>query len=685
MKQKALALLRSNRLIEAKALLKQACKADRRDAEAWCLLGRINGILKNFAEMESCSRKAIRITPDYAEAHNNLGVALEAQGRLDEAIASYRHAVRAMPDYLNAHFNLGNALAAVGRPDQAAESYRRALQLNPDDAEIHNALGIALAAQGKTPDALMSFERALHIAPRYAAVYNNAGRAFMDTGQLDKAVASFEQASRLQPAAHTYDNLGLAYAKSNRFDRAIENYERAVELKPDFADAHNHLAGAFLNQGSVDKAIESFRHAMGIEPDHVAAQNLLLSLNYSGTDPMAIFREHVTWGERRILAHRSTASFANIPDPSRRLRIGYVSPDFRQHSVAFFFEAILASHDPDNVETLCYANVERPDCVTDRLRRIACHWRDIRRVADGEAAEMIRSDGIDILVDLAGHTSQNRLAVFALKPAPVQVTYLGYPNTTGLRAIDYRLTDTVADPPGQEAVHTEELVHLPRGFLCYAPPEAAPAISPLPAAERGCVTYGSFNHLAKMTHEVIRVWAGILQRAAGARLVLKNRSFQDSSVRDRYKALFAQEGITAERIDLLGFVPSSTDHLGLYHRIDIALDTFPYNGTTTTCEALWMGVPVITIAGNRHAGRVGASLLTRVGLTDLIADTQDEYVDVAVRLAHDVERLAALRTGLRGQLARSPVCDGKAFAEQLEEAYRNMWGRWCARVQDAAG
>jgi predicted O-linked N-acetylglucosamine transferase (SPINDLY family) len=315
--------------------------------------------------------------------------------------------------------------------------------------------------------------------------------------------------------------------------------------------------------------------------------------------------------------------------------------------------------------------------MTERLKQRSHHWHNIRGKTDDDVAALIRADAIDILIDLAGHTENNRLPVFARKPAPVQVTYLGYPNTTGLRTIDYRLTDIEADPPGQEPYHTEQLVRLPHGFLCYTSPPDAPAVTALPTSTVGHVTFGSFNNLAKMTPEVIGLWAQILKAIPGSRLVIKNKSMKDGPTRERYLALFRETGITEDRLDFVAWIPEAADHLGAYAHVDIALDTFPYNGTTTTCEALWMGVPVITLAGERHAARVGVSLLTRVGLTELIAQSPEEYVKLAVELAADTERLVQLRAGMRERMKHSPLCDAKSFTRDLETAYRGMWREWC--------
>jgi predicted O-linked N-acetylglucosamine transferase (SPINDLY family) len=434
-----------------------------------------------------------------------------------------------------------------------------------------------------------------------------------------------------------------------------------------------------MTLGLTQEAEQCYYRALQIRPDYAKTYHaLLIAANYHSDDPERIMREHLAWGEHHRSLKPEENRFANPPDPQRRLRLGYVSPDFRTHSVAFFLEPLLAHHDPATVEVYAYAHVPRPDAVTERLKTRVQGWRDIHGLSDDQVADLIRQDRIDILVDLAGHTANNRLLVFARKPAPIQVTYLGYPNTTGLTAIDYRLTDALADPPGEtERYHTETLIRLPHGFLCYQPPSHAPAVAPPPAAVNGYVTFGSFNNLAKVTPKVVEVWARILKAVEGARVVMKNKSFSDAATRERCHEQFIRHGIERERIALRDRLTALEDHLGLYHQIDLALDTFPYHGTTTTCEALWMGVPVITLAGHTHAARVGVSLLTRVGLPELIAQNEDDYVERAVALAQDLPRLTELRATLRQRMTQSPLCDAPAFTRNLEAAYREMWRGWC--------
>ncbi|MEW6330081.1 MAG: hypothetical protein AB1560_01340 [Pseudomonadota bacterium] len=368
---------------------------------------------------------------------------------------------------------------------------------------------------------------------------------------------------------------------------------------------------------------------------------------------------------------------ANDRSPGRRLKIGYVSSDFRRHSVAWFIEPVLAQHDRERFEVHCYANHFQEDEVTRRIMSHADHWCRIFGTPDEGVADQIRADRIDILVDLNGHTAMNRLLVFARKPAPVQVTWLGYPNTTGLSAMDYRLTDGFADPVGQTGhLHSEKLVRLPECFSCYQPPADAPAVSELPARNKGRVSFGSFNKLNKITPGVMKLWAGILRAVPGSRLILKSTGLGEPAMQQTVRDAFMRREVTPDRIELLGHDPSSAGHLGRYADIDIGLDPFPYNGTTTTCEALWMGVPVVTLAGKVHAGRVGVSQMSNLGLTELIARTPEEYIAITTSLARNLEDLARLRSELRDRLLASPLTDAPRFTRNLEQAYHNMWEDW---------
>lgn len=617
-KQRALALFQNRRFAEAAKLYAEICQIDPRDAQAWCALSTIYGCLNDHVAAMRCAQQAIEIDPGYADAHNNLSSAYRAQGLHEHAEASARQALKSAPNHASALLNLGHAARTLNRLTEAVAAYEYARELNPRDAEIYVGLGLARTAQ-------------------------------------------------------------------LRYDEAISHYQQALRLKPDFAAAYNALGAALGAIGNDNAAVAAYRNAVasavGDDPTiEISHHNMLFTLSYAlGAHAHTVFAEHVKWGQR----------YASVPpyrherlstELNRPLRVGYVSADLRQHSVGYFIEPILANHDHSAFEVFCYANMANPDAKTEQLQSMKVHWRSIYGKVDAEATELIRSDQIDILVDLSGHTMGNRLTVFACKPAPVQVTYLGYPNTTGLPQMDFRLTDTLSDPPGQEKFHTETLVSLPHGFLCYQPPSDAPPVEPPPVTHSGHITFGSFNALHKINQTGLDLWSAILQETPGSRLILKNKALRDAPTRERYLARLAEGGISADRVELLGWVASSADHLALYHRLDIALDTFPYCGTTTTCEALWMGVPVVTLAGTRHIERVGLSLLTRVGLPELAAADRNEYVRIATELARDVDRLAALRSELRERVRQSPLCDAEGFTHSLEATYRQMWRDWIAKT-----
>ena len=567
----------------------------------------------------------------------------------------------------------------AGRVEEALGCCQEVLRRHPDLAEVHHSLGALLVELGRLDEAVEAYRQAACLRPTWAEPLHSLGDVLHERGRLAEATHTFEQALRLEPgSARALGNLGAVLEQQGRFDEALECYRNALAIKPDSAPVVNNLGTLYYQAGRLEEAVAAYRRALALQPDFaVAGSNLLCCMNYlEGLDPAAVRAEYEAWTRRH--AAPALALHPNEPDPDRRLRIGYVSPDFRAHSVAWFIEPVLRAHDAERFEVYCYASVARSDEVTARLKGLCPQWRDIRHLTDARAAEAIRADGIDILVDLAGHTSHNRLLLFARKPAPVEVTWLGYPNTTGLRAINYRLTDALADPPGTtEAWHTEELVRLPQCFLSYQPPVGAPEPGAPPADSGGGITFGSFNNISKVTPETVALWAEVLRGAPGASLLLKSGALAVETVRRRLADQFGRHGVAPNRLQMHGVLPSHCNHLEMYRQVDIGLDTYPYHGTTTTCEALWMGVPVLTLAGRRHVSRVGVSLLENAGLGELVVDSRERYVRLAIALAEDRARLRRWRAGLREQMARSALTDAARFTRNLEEAYRWMWRRWC--------
>jgi protein O-GlcNAc transferase len=578
---------------------------------------------------------------EQARKHYNLGKAFKDRGQLTDAIANYREALRWLPAFPEAHNNLGVALKACGRIDEAVASYREALRLRPDFPDAHNNLGNVLLARAQRAEATACFREALRLRPSFPEAHNNLGNALLSQKDLAGALACYRQAVALRPEfVQALVNQGNVLVRLGEVAEAVVCLQRALALQPAAAQIHSHLLGA-----------------MHYLPDY---------------DRQRLFDEHVLWGRRHAAQPRR---HDNDRSPERVLRVGFLSPDFLgQHPVTFFIEPILAHRDRSRFHVTCYAAASAADAGTDRLRALADNWQTIADLSDDEAADRIASDRIDILVDLAGHTSNNRLLIFARKPAPVQVTHFGYPDTTGLYAIDYRITDAYADPPGQsEAFATERLFRLPDVAWCYqAGP--APDVGPLPARASGSITFGNLNNFTKLNARALALWSRILHCVPGSRLMLRAEIGPETD--QKLSRFLAEHRIIGSRLELIGSQPRQA-YLELYNRIDIALDPFPYNGGVTTCDALWMGVPVIGLAGNSYVSRQGVSLLSNLGMADWIAATEDEYVMKSKARANDLVRLQEIRSGLRQRVQLSAIGDGARFTRQLEDAYRSMWRHWC--------
>jgi protein O-GlcNAc transferase len=669
---------------EAVQCYRRAIEADPAFTPAHFNLGLLHLAAGRYHEAEAAFRATLRLKEQFPEAWVALADALEEQGRDTEALEALNRAIAQRADYEGALMNASILLQKMGRLDEAEPSYRRVIAVAQDSAAAHNNLGNVLHTLGRNAEAEACFRRSLELAPASAAAHSNLGNVLRELGRYAESEASCRQALSLDPRLpEAHNHLGTVLQAVGRASESEASLRQALALRPDYRDAHNSLGNSLKDLGRLEEAEESFRRALVLDPDDRGARdNFLLVLNYTDRHSRgAVFEEHLDWARRHEAPSVSARKvLANVPDPQRRLRVGYVSPDFRRHSVAYFIEPVLARHDRAAFEVYCYSNVGLPDAMTAHLLQLADHARNIAGQSDEAAAQVVRDDEIDILVDLAGHTAGHRLGLFALQPAPVQATYLGYPNTTGLEAIGWRITDGYADPPdGGDAFHSEALARLPKTFLCFQPPAEAPEVAPPPFLANAFITFGSFNVLPKMTPEVIRAWSQLLERVPRSRLLLKALGLGDAASRSHVIAQFGKHGIVAERITALSMEGTLQAHLARYHEMDIALDPFPFNGTTTTLEALWMGVPVVALAGDRHSGRVGASLLANAGLTDLVARTAQEYVDIAVQLAADSERLSTLRGTMRERIAASPLRDQAGFMRALEDAYRGMWKSWCGR------
>ncbi len=619
--------------------------------------------------------RLVESQPQWAEARVNLGLVLQAQHRFEEAIACVQAAIDSAPQVATAHIALGNILRDAGRPDAALAAYAAANAIAPDVIALNNC-GAIHANRRDWQAAITCYRTALALAPRYRTLWENLGTALEGDGMRDDALAAYQTALQLGPVASTHDAYGVCLQSSGRQTEATTQFAAAIEKDPQLLIARVHLAAAHWERGDALAAVATTRALLAQHPQHADIHSdLLVTLHATESDPKALFTAHCEWAARHAAPLHPQRRHTCDRTPTRPLRIGYVSPDFREHPVAHFFHPLLAAHSPDAVHVTCYSDVKNPDAMTQALQQQASAWRIIHGFSDDTVATIVREDQIDILIDLAGHTAHHRLLVFARKPAPVQATYLGYFDTTGLTSIDYRITDAWADPPGAEKYYTEQLVRLPSGFNCYAPPAEAPAVTlRAPSNE---IIFGSFNQLVKITPAVVALWAQLLREIPHARLLLKAGSSGDPLTQASYRAQFAAHGIVSDRLIIAPPVTSVAEHLGTYAQIDIALDPFPFNGATTTCEALWMGVPVITLAGQTHAGRVGTSVLSRVGLSHCIATTPEEYVAIAAQLANDHSQRATLRRSLRETMQTSSLCDAKHLTHELEAAYREMWRKWC--------
>jgi protein O-GlcNAc transferase len=678
----ASALYRAGRLNDAALACARIVDAHPGSVDALHLFGAVLHKLGDFSTAAIMLERAAKGRPSDSGLRNDLGNAFQDAGRLVEAEKSYREALKRRPNYPDACSNLGGLLHRLGRLEEAEQALRRALVLEPKHILARQNLAIVQLALGKHEETEASYRELVRLQPGSATPHMRLASILREHGKPDEAERAYREVLRLDPdLAAAHNDLGVLLLEWGRLEEARQCFEEALTRDPQYAAAHSNLGSVLTPLGRAEDAERCIREALRIDPQLAGARsNLAMTLNYIEERTQAeVFEAHRAV-ETSLPSQVEPQSHANVVDPDRRLRIGYVSSDFRFHPVSAFMEPVLANHRPSDFEITCYYSYPRRDATTQRLMGYAQRWRDVYRASDHSLAELIREDAIDILIDLGGHTSHNRLAVFGLKPAPVQATWLGYPNTSGLNAIDYRITDGVADPEGwSEAFHTEILLRLPGPFVCYGGGAEAPAVAPLPFQASGRVTFGCFNNLAKMTSATVAMWVRLLQALPQARLVLKPVSaFSSARTQSEVLQRLAVQGLDITRVEALPPEPAFGQHLARYGDIDIALDVFPYNGTTTTCEALWMGVPVVTLAGKTHASRVGASILQAVGLQEFVAATPAQYVEIALNLASDPERLVQLRAGLRERILASPLMDAERFTRGLESAYRAMWKNWCA-------
>ncbi len=643
--------------------------------------GDLTGAEKRYRDLLLADRR----NPD---ATHLLGLISHQRGDHSAAIAQIGAAIAAKPDKAVYHYNLGNALAALGRLDAAIDSFQAALKLDPARVSARSNLASALGAAGRYREAVAEYRHLLQAQPT-AAARNALARALIQFADSDPAGASAydEAAALLQQAWHDADDiaathLALAHChrQRNRWTEAAGHYQAVLAQAPEDPAPHNELANCYNQLGRIPEAILQYRETYRLAPDFPAAlASVLACLNYDpDCPPQEAAAEHRRWAERVAAPYYPMQPrFDNERSAERRLRVGYVSPDLRRHPVAAIFEPVLAAHDRSQFDVTCYYNFAGEDVVTLRLKSLAAQWRPVAGIDDDALCAQVRADRIDILVDLAGHTTHNRLLAFARRPAPVQVSWLGYFNTTGLATMDYFVSDPWSSPPGQDRYYVEQLLRLPHTRFCYRAPEYMPEVSPLPAATNGRITFGCLNNLSKVNEKVLALWGQVLRAVPGSRLLLQTAALDDAPNRVRFRELCAKHGIAQDRLDLRGFAPFDRVPES-YAEIDIALDPFPFCGGMTSLEALWLGVPVITLPGASIASRQSASMLMNLALPELIAEDAAQYVAKAADLAQDLRRLTLLRAGLRPRFVSSPLMDYAGFARALQAAYRTMWRKWIA-------
>ena len=637
-------------------------------------MGDCHAALRNY-------KKAELLAAGSYQVHTGMAFAFRCAGETDKAVSAAKKSLSvndAQPDLL---VLIAKIYDEEGKKEQALHFYLSAADKGYAGTDIYVNIARMYTALDNKKEAISYYSKALEYDENYVEALVNLSLLYESTKKLDLALNLIERAYALDSEnIKIMFNFATILSSVGQFCRAESIYRRILEIDPDCHEAALNLGNLCLLSGKNDEATSLYRSAcISKKCFFNACSNYLLSLNY--TDDRTneyIFEEHKVWGGRIEAEVRDERiNVVNRKQDGDRIKVGYISPDLRNHSVAYFFESILENTNSEIIHTYCYSDVKDKDEVTLRFEKLAETWVDSANMRDDELAKQIAHDEIDVLVDLCGHAAGNRLPVFAMRPAPVQVSYLGYPNTTGLESMDYRIVDGITDPVNYDGMLTEERIYINPSFLVYSPSKDAPSVSVLPALTNGYITFGSFNNLAKVTSGVIDVWANIIRSVPNARLMIKARQYADPELRKVHLERFSDCGIGVDRIELVSYSPTTEEHLSMYRHVDIALDTFPYNGTTTTFEALWMGVPVVSLCGYAHASRVGASVLTNIEMPELIADTEDQYITAAIRLSSDLGKLASIRSTLRQRMSNSALMDGKAFCEKYEKELIRIARRSC--------
>ena len=624
---------------------------------------------QNYSRAIGLYNEVLKTAPDAFQVYAGLAAAQEQLGEFELAISACLESLRINAAQKNVAITLGRLYDRLDKVEEAVQYYNRAIELGYNAADVFINLGRMLALQGKFTEAESQYKRAIAVDSASVEALSNLALLYEDMQDFDNALECIESACRFDD---NDERLAYNHAKIlvslRQYSDAEAIYKKILEKNPDFSEAAVNLGNLYLLAGKANEAQGLYEHACASRPDfHDACSNMLMSLNYTNNHSNEEIRDkHFSWARKKEKNIKRLEARSHIDQDMGALKVGYVSPDFRNHSVAYFFEGILKNSDNLKIVNYCYSDVKNKDDVTQRLENYSDHWRDVSNLDNKSLAQLIQRDAIDILIDLCGHVSGNRLPAFALKPAPVQITYLGYPNTTGLNAMDFRIIDKSTDPEGAEVMMSEVPLYIAPCFLNYTPYQDSPDVAELPALRNGFITFGSFNNLAKMTDEVVDTWSKILSEVPGSRLCIKARQYADATIKQDHIKRFNNAGIKESRLDFITYSNTTAEHLAMYNNIDIALDTFPYNGTTTTFEAMWMGVPVVCISGTRHASRVGASIMKVLELDDLVAENQENYVKIAHNLAQDTKMLAEIRGDLRMRMLHSPLLDSETFTRKFE-------------------
>ena len=681
----ALLLHRQGRLREAEQIYRDVLRAEPTNIDALNLLGLVQRQAGEYPEAIRLFKKCLKVKPDFAQAHGHLGDALIETRSFAEAIPALRRAIALAPQWPEAHSNLGFALHESGQFEAALTYYQQALTLQPGSAPVHNHLGNTFLELGRFAEAEENFRRAIELSPHFVAAHNNLGLLLAGNGQFDEAEACFRHAIELDAAyPPAYGGLATTLLHKGRIPEAEAYSRKALTLVPYFVEAHKTLAEALCAQGRYSEAETHYAEALRINPNNFEAHSSLLFFycyRGQGSSPRAL--DVAQQCSRLVTKHTSRRMFKHwlINPAPERLRVGLVSGDLKNHPVGHFLAGVLSRIDRKQIELFAYTTIRHEDELTQRIRPIFSRWTSIRELSYFDAAQTIHRDGVHVLLDLSGHTAFNRLPLFGWQPAPVQASWLGYFATTGIAQMDYLLADPVSVPPELRGQFTEEVWNLPETRLCFTAPQSDLAVSPPPALSRGDVTFGCFQNPSKINDDVLKLWSQVLARLPTARLRVQAKLFGDPRFAEHFTQRCVAQGIDAQRLLINADSPRER-YLAAHDEVDIILDTFPYPGGTTTCEALWMGVPTLTLAGNTMIARQGASLLTAAGLPEWIADSDAEVVDKAVAYAGDLAYLAQLRSQLRQKVLVSPLFDAKRFARRLEDA---LWGMWRAKGMARVG